>query len=154
MPLLLRPSRIVVYICCPVRESPTCGRLAPVVVIHPREGRARSNVSNTLVGNEYHGACPGDICGQRIKQRPGLIVTAGELSTTCVQSLGSPCVNGRARLEADCGGSRTGDEDLEHPVLNEQLGKAFGILAAVCIRILRDDLLDSQLIFDAHLAPF
>jgi hypothetical protein len=80
-------------------------------------------------------------------------VTAGELSATCVQSLDSPCVNGCSRLEADCGGSRTGDEDLEHTILNEQLGKAFGVLAVVCIRVLRDDLLDSQLIFDAHLTP-
>jgi hypothetical protein len=106
-----------------------------------------------LVRNEHHGACPGDICGQHIKERPGLVVTAGEVPATRVQSLGSPRANGCARLEADNGDGLVGDKDLEYTVLNEQLGKAFGILAIVCIRIPRDNLLDSQLIFVAHRGP-
>src|SRR5207244_7047759 len=43
-----------------------------------------------------------------------------------------------------------GDEDLEHAVLDEQLGKAFGVRAVVRIRVPRDDLLDGKLVFDAH----
>ena len=75
-------------------------------------------------------------------------MTAGESPGTLAQSLCRPLENLRSRLKSDRGGGLAGDEDFEHAVLNEQLGKAFSVLAVVCVRVLSDDLLDGKLVFD------
>ena len=57
--LPLRQPGIPVKLRCPVHQPPSLMRLAPLVVIHPRNRQARCNLSDTLVSYENHCSCQG-----------------------------------------------------------------------------------------------
>jgi len=77
-------------------------------------------------------------------------VTAGESPVTLVQASCRPFANLSSRLESDRGTGLADDENLEHAILDEQLGKAIGVLAVVRIRVSSDHFVDGELLFDAH----